>query len=74
MEFPRAATRYEALSTSGLGVQQPPLRDREDKRAAVLLLARARLHVAAVALRTAVLVVVTAHRLRGRRRPGLRQS
>lgn len=34
----------------------------------MLLLARARLHVAAVALRAAVLVVVTAHRLEGRRR------
>lgn len=39
----------------------------------VLLLARPRLHVTAVALRTAVLVVLTAHRLKDRRRTGLRR-
>lgn len=68
VKFPRAVTWYVrvALGASRLGLHHFALREGEDEHIAVLLLACSSLHVAGVALRTAVLMVCTANRLKGR--------
>lgn len=59
-----AVTWSVVVRVSGFGPYRSALREGGDERTLVLLLARSGLHVAAVALRTAVLMVGTANRLK----------
>ena len=73
MKRPRAVTWYVCviLSVPGLGLHHFNLREGVDQNIVVLLLAGSRLHVAGVALRTAVLVIRTANGLQRRRKNNL---
>ena len=64
VKFPRAVTWY-VLCVPRPGPYHFDLREGLDQLIEVLLLTRSRLHVAGVALRTAVVVVRTANRLQG---------